>query len=560
MLMMRKLAGFLRLLAAWSACGGLISCGAGAAAIGAGGAGSTKPATTGGAAAMTEGAPREPLEWAALDAATFARAKAERRFIVMDGAAEWCHWCHVMEATTYHDPAVAQILRERFIAVKVDVDARPDIEERYVDYGWPATVIFSPDGEELGKFKGFIEPDRFVEILRAVASGPARPANAANAPTGEVERVSTSPLSEEHLAWIARLTELELDEYYDKEQGGFGHTQKAPLSWDNAYELEHARDRALFTLAQQRGVFDPVWGGVYQYSASTDWNHPHFEKLMTVQAGAIDNYAAAYALTKDTQWLANARSIAGYVDGFMKSAAGGFYTTQDADLNAHERDKKFVDGHVYYALGDKERRALGVPRIDMHEYGKENGLVIAAYATLYQATGDASVLATAERAAARIVATHATSRGGLSHDARGEAEARVLFLADNAAMAWGFVRLYEATKRVAHLEAARRLVAFMQKELGDAAGGGFFGATADPNAVGVFAIRRKPFEDNVLAARVMARIARATHERSPASDDAEYRAAIAGTLRAVATPDQIKARGRMLGDFLLALEETKGVR
>src|SRR6185312_10590460 len=102
--------------------------------------------------------------------ATFARAKKENRFVVMDGSAEWCHWCHVMEAVTYHDPAVRSLLDAHFIAAKVDIDARPDIEERYAEYGWPATVIFSPDGRELGKYKGFIAPDQFVEILNAVVS------------------------------------------------------------------------------------------------------------------------------------------------------------------------------------------------------------------------------------------------------------------------------------------------------------------------------------------------------------------------------------------------------
>src|SRR3984957_3707286 len=77
------------------------------------------------------GAPKEPLVWADLTPATLARAKAERRFIVLDGSAEWCHFCHVMEAEPYHDPQVAEILAKSFIAVKVDVDARPDIEERY---------------------------------------------------------------------------------------------------------------------------------------------------------------------------------------------------------------------------------------------------------------------------------------------------------------------------------------------------------------------------------------------------------------------------------------------
>src|SRR5580700_2129433 len=90
-------------------------------------------------AAMPEGAPREPLAWEEFSPATFARAKAARKFVVMDGSAEWCHWCHVMEATTYHDPAVREILGKSFIAVKVDVDSRPDIEERYGAWGWPAT-------------------------------------------------------------------------------------------------------------------------------------------------------------------------------------------------------------------------------------------------------------------------------------------------------------------------------------------------------------------------------------------------------------------------------------
>src|SRR5512140_2741288 len=123
-------------------------------------------------ATLAEGAPRATLAWAELDAKTLARAKAERKYIVLDGSAEWCHWCHVMEATTYHDPEVRKILDKHFIAVKVDVDSRPDVEERYGDYGWPATVMFSPDATELGKYRGYINPEKFKRILEdIVASG-----------------------------------------------------------------------------------------------------------------------------------------------------------------------------------------------------------------------------------------------------------------------------------------------------------------------------------------------------------------------------------------------------
>jgi uncharacterized protein YyaL (SSP411 family) len=502
-------------------------------------------------APVESAAPREPLAWADLDAETFARAKREQRFIVLDGSAEWCHWCHVMEATTYHDEAVQEILRAKFIAVKVDVDARPDIEERYGDWGWPATVIFSPDGEELGKYKGYIEPERFVEILRDVARGDARAAAA------ETTNVPSAPLTEDELATIAHAAEKQLEDYWDTNEGGWGHAQKAPLAWDNAWALERgktnaeARARAVLTLGRQRALLDPVWGGVYQYSAAADWKHPHFEKLTPVQAGAIDNYAAAWMLTKDPAMLDAARAVQRYLDRFMTSPEGGFYATEDADLNAHERGKPFMDGHAYYAKNDAERSALGVPRIDTHEYARENGLVIAAYATLFEATRDAAVIAAAKKAAVRILTSHTSPSGGITHDVA-EGSTKPIFLADNAAMAWGLVRLYEATGEREWLDGATRVLEWT-KTLADG-GGGFFASTPDTHAVGVFAKRRKPFEENVLALRAIARVARAT------SSEAAWRPFVAGALRAIATPARVHDRGRMLGDFLLAMEETRSVR
>ncbi len=516
-------------------------------------------------ATLAEGAPGAPLAWAALDARTLARAKAERKYIVLDGSAEWCHWCHVMEATTYHDPAVRRILDEHFISVKVDVDARPDIEERYGDYGWPATVIFSPDATELGKYRGYIAPEKFAAILSGVvASKVAEKGAAALLP--DKPEAPARPMSEEELAWIARFVDVELEEYWDDARGGWGRTQKAPLAWDNAWALRRAkagdaqwRHRALFTLDQQSKLVDPIWGGIYQYSAAADWDHAHFEKLMPFQAGALDNYAEAYALTRDPKYLVLAKKMRGYLEGFFTSADGGFYATQDADVNAHDAGKPFMNGHDYYALDDAHRRAAGFPRVDTHEYGKENGLAIYAYCTYFEATRDPAALAVAERAAARILATHmarATGGGSISHDAqKPDAPAKVLYLADNAAFGLALARLFEVTGKREHLAAATRVAEHMLLDLEDPRGGGFFASTPDPDAAGVFAVRRTPFEDNVTALRLLARLAKADPAAAP-----RYRTAIARTLHAIATPEEIKGRGRMLGDFLLALEETKGVR
>ena len=512
---------------------------------------------------MTEGAPREELPWATFSPETFALAKAERKYIVLDGSAEWCHWCHVMEATTYHDPAVRKILDEHFIAVKVDVDSRPDVEERYGAWGWPATVMFAPDATEIGKYRGYIEPEKFKGILEEiVASG------LAEKRTGEKEKLVAkaprSALSEEQLAWIQSSTDLSLDEYYDDEQGSWGRRQKAPLGYDNAWLLlkasrgdEESKKRIVFTLDQQSKLLDPVWGGIYQYSAAGDWDSPHFEKLMTFQAPALDNYATAYRLTNDAKQLARAKAMLGYLDRFMKSPEGGFYTTQDADVNAHDRTKTFVDGHQYYPLDEPRRLAAGLPRVDTHEYGKENGLAIAAYCTMFEITNDAAVRASAEKAARRVLATHATARGGITHDVvSAEKKEKVLFLSDNASFGLGLVRLFEVTKSREYLDKARAIADFMIAELTDDDSGGFFASTKDPDAVGVFAKRRVPFEDDVVAIRMLARLAHAL----PAAEAKKYAPAIDRLLRAVSKPEEIRGRGRMIGDYLLALEESKGVR
>ncbi len=493
------------------------------------------------------------LAWSSLSAATFARAKAERRIVLIDGSAEWCHWCHVMDATTYRDPEVRKILAARFLPVKVDIDAQPDFEERYHDWGWPATVLMTPDAEEIGKYKGYMPPARFLEILQAAVATP----GGGEAATGKTTAMQAGPLTEEQVTDVATSTQRTLDALWDPKQGSWGDVQKVPLYWDNAWALERARmgnegdrKRALFTLDQQRKIIDPVWGGICQYSTDGDWLHPHYEKLAAYQAGAVDNYATAFVLTGDAQWLRTAGLVRGFVDRFMTSPEGGFYATMDADLNAHDPGKPFLSGHEYYAKSDSERRALGIPRVDANEYGRENGLVVAAYVTLGMASHDPTAIATAERAAKRILSTHATRGGGITRAASDDA--RVLYLADNAAFGYALARLYEATRAPAYLDAATRVAEFLVRDLGDP-GGGFFSSTPDPSAVGVLAARRKPFEDNVMAVRFLARLARL------ASTDT-YRGVIGRALAVEATRDAIADRGRMVGDLLLALEETKGLR
>jgi len=89
--------------------------------------------------------------WAPWSDGIFAEAKREKRFVLLDLEAVWCHWCHVMDETTYKDPATLALLKSKYITVRVGQDSRPELSNRYEDYGWPATVVFNADGQEIAR-------------------------------------------------------------------------------------------------------------------------------------------------------------------------------------------------------------------------------------------------------------------------------------------------------------------------------------------------------------------------------------------------------------------------
>ena len=236
---------------------------------------------------------------------------------------------------------------------------------------------------------------------------------------------------------------------YDEKHGSWGFDQKY-LDWDSVeYSMMLARrgdskaeHRARQTLDEQRHLLDPAWGGVYQYSTDGDWNSPHFEKIMQMQAENLRIYSLAYAQWKDPAYLHAAREIQRYLKTFLTSPDGAFYTSQDADL---------VDGHHsadYFALDDAHRRALGVPRVDTHIYARENGWAIEALVALHAATGDETALHDAERAANWILLHRALPGGGFRHGGTGAqvpSAASGPYLGDTVAMERAFVALYGAT-------------------------------------------------------------------------------------------------------------------
>jgi uncharacterized protein YyaL (SSP411 family) len=429
------------------------------------------------------------IAWEDWTEGAFERARREERFVLLDLGAVWCHWCHVMEETTYRDPRVVALVDARYVAVRVDQDARPDLSNRYEDYGWPATIIFDADGRELVKFSGYIPPLRMASLLQGVIDDPTPgPSVRAEQPPATPAEAALTP------ELRGRLLET-LVSRYDPEHGGWGFVKKF-LDWDAVeYSMVVGGDgdgaaerRARETLDAERRLIDPVWGGVYQYSHGGDWESPHYEKIMAFQAENLRIYSMAYARWREPAYLQAARDIHRYLRAFLASPEGAFYVSQDADVVRGEH------AGAYFSLSDAERRRRGLPRVDTHLYARETAWATQALVALHAATGEAEPLQEALRAARWVLGNRALPGGGFRHDA---ADAAGPYLGDTIAAARAFLALYPATADRAWLARAEEAAAFIERRFRLEGGAGF--ASAVPRTR--FEPLRPQRDENIAVAR-----------------------------------------------------------
>ena len=484
------------------------------------------------ATASSDSAPG--LAWRPWSEQLFAQAKREKRFILLDLEAVWCHWCHVMEQTTYHDASVAAIIAAHYLPVKVDQDARPDLSRRYDEYGWPATVIFDPSGREIVKRRGYIPPERMVRLLQAVVADPS--------PIRYVDQASIDAYSTSDLLPEDLRTELtrRLIGAHDFARGGLTQEQKF-LDRDTVeYAMllsrkgdDQARRLARQDLDQAVRLIDPVWGGAYQYSTDGDWDHPHFEKLLQIQADELRVYALAHMVFGDTRYLKAAKDIHRYVVAFLTSPEGAFYVSQDADLIQGRH------GGEYFSLDDAGRRQRGLPAVDRHLYAREQGWMIQALAQLYSATLDGQYLHQAVTAAEWALKHRRLPNGGFRHD---EHDVAGPYLEDSIAMGQGLLALYAVTGERKWLAYAQEAGVFARKSFAAPRAG--YATAADRGQV----LKPKPqIDENVAAARFFDLLAHYT-------GNAEYQKDAQHAMRFLVTREVALLRMTNAGILLAAAE------
>jgi hypothetical protein len=299
-----------------------------------------------------------PVDWYPWGTEAFERAKNEDKPFFLSIGYSTCHWCHVMERESFEDERIAGILNEHFVAVKVDREQRPDVDETYMlavqamtgSGGWPLSVFLTPDGKPF--YGGTYFPPRggygrpgFERVLLIIADTWKNKRDElleSAAKITELLQVSAGPSGQEELSIeILDKAYSYFQRMFDSTYGGFGSAPKFPqpavLSmllryWARTGQT-NAREMVTKTLDAMAdgGIYDHIGGGFHRYSTDQKWLVPHFEKMLYDQALLSNVYLQAFQVTRKDKYAIIARDVFDYVLRDMTDSEGGFYSAEDAD-------------------------------------------------------------------------------------------------------------------------------------------------------------------------------------------------------------------------------------
>jgi uncharacterized protein len=402
------------------------------------------------------------INWHPWSPAAFEEARQSGRPILLSISAVWCHWCHVMDETTYSHAGVIDLINREFVPVRVDNDVRPDINQRYNMGGWPSTAFLTSSGDILTGAT-YLPPDQMADALTRVAS---------YYRTNQTEIASRVLEARKRAGSGVARSAGELDEgivdsildavtaAYDPQYGGFGNAPKFPQTDAILMLLEQAqvrsdpalREMAVHTLEKMAGggTYDHVEGGFFRYSTTQDWSVPHFEKMLEDHSGLLSGVALA-------GMTAVLDSATGYLDRVLRDERTGLYAGSQ-DANEH-----------YYLLDADERAQSSAPYVDRRVYTAWNAALAVAYL-------DASLRC--ERPVLREHAAMLLDRlfrdayragQGMTH-----AEGVGGQLGDQVWSLWAAVRAHSAGLGEAWLPAAKDLASHLEERYTDPERGGYF--------------------------------------------------------------------------------------
>ncbi len=480
------------------------------------------------------------IQWLDWSKESFEKARAEGKPILLDIKGSWCHWCHVMDQTSYSDPAIVDALNKKFVPIRVDTDKRPDVNRRYNMGGWPTTAFLDSDGKIITGGT-YIPPEQLREVMRSVldmyAKNKGKVRSKLEPP--RIPRATTDPLTES----IAKDIATSVAVNFDIDYGGFGFEPKFPQTDSLEYALVRYRyhgEKEMLTVVSKTlekmgkgGLYDHVEDGFFRYSTTRDWTIPHFEKMAEDNARLLAAYLKAYQVAGNPLFKEKAEGILRYVRSKLADLEkGGFYGSQDAD-------------EEYYKLGMDERKKRSAPSIDKTFYTNYNVLFVSSYFLAGAVLNNTEYTKFGVKTLDRVLEAIDNKGGALPHYFGEDVSALKGLLVDQSLTVHALVDAYEYTGNWKHIETATKLLDYSIRTLGDDKGGGFYDIPEQSADIGELRARDKPMDENSAMATAMLRL-------SWIVGNARYEKLAEETLRLFAT--EYERYGIMAAPYALALE------
>jgi len=398
------------------------------------------------------------VQWRTWGPETLEEARTKDRLILLSLSAVWCHWCHVMDETTYSNEEIIAFINEHFIPVRVDADMRPDIDSLYNQGGWPSTAILTPQGEVISGGT-YLPPEEMLARLKRVHAlyGSDRKSIASRiedmkAMKEHRDLESKTIANQPGKGDLENIVQL-VKGSFDEQNGGFGTGQKfpAPETVDFLLSL-YVKDqdpeigKIIITTLDRMAhgeIYDNVEGGFFRYATKPDWSGPHYEKLLEVNAGLIRNYTGASQAFGSKEYGRIAERCLGYIESTLYDpGTGAFFGSQDAD-------------EEYYRARD--RKQMKAPLVDRTVYADSSSLLVSALVSAYGATGNKHYLEMATQGTEFIFLKLYGGKDGVYHYYREKIKRLPGLLPDNVLFGSALLDLYQATGERRYLNTAQEI-------------------------------------------------------------------------------------------------------
>jgi uncharacterized protein len=332
-------------------------------------------------------AAEQKIDWYPWSEEAFEKALREDKPVFLSSGAIWCHWCHVMAKESFEDDEVAELLNDRYVAVKLDRDERPDVDRRYQQAitamgtggGWPLSVFLTPEkipfyGGTYFPVTDSVSQPGFKTLLKAMSEFYKMRKDEVYESSGKFHDFlkQQSPKKGKVSEMLVGEAIKSIMKSFDKAHGGFGTSPKFPMSGAiefllNRYfftkdqNIEYVLKKTLIAMASG-GFYDQLGGGFHRYSTDAAWTMPHFEKMTEDNAWLLRNYADAYSLFNDEFYKKVAENIVFFTRSELSRPDGGFYASMDADVTPDDEGGYFTwtDDEVRQTLTADEYAAFSL--------------------------------------------------------------------------------------------------------------------------------------------------------------------------------------------------------